>query len=312
MNNKRLSVIIPVYNAENYVVECLDSILADYPEDDIEVIAVNDGSKDRSLDMLNDYADRDKRVIVIDKPNGGVSSARNEALDVARGEWLTFADADDAMLPGTIETLLQAIDQNLDADMIVGSSVLLKDGNKCQHIVFEDGIKDKPIDTLRHFALWCYALRRSIIEDANLRFDTDLAFSEDRVFLCEYALYAKKIVELRQPLYCYRIHTGQVNQTQSSFRRASHELSAAKALDRLIDRCTDDVERDAIRRHRDFTVKIALLHFGKQSHKQGEYSLFFDHYKRLGLGGMSTNKAKLYYIYRTLRTKVARLLKRGC
>lgn len=310
MDNLNLSVIIPAYNAELYVVECLDSILADYALPDIEVITVNDGSCDRTSELLHEYATRDNRVVVIDKSNGGVSSARNAALDVARGKWVTFADADDIMLPGAIKTIVATINADNDADMIVGSSLMLKNGATSQYITFEDETKENVVAELRHFALWCYALRRSIIEKEGLRFDTSLAFSEDRVFLCQYALSANKIVSLNKPLYSYRIHTGQVNQTQSSLRRASHELAAAKAIDNMREQCKNDTQRTAIDRHRDFTVKIALLHFGKQSHKREEYTSFFDLYKSLDLNGMSVNRAKAYYAYRTLRTRLARILKR--
>ena len=91
-----LSMIIPVYNTEKYLAECLDSCLAqDFPYDDYEIICVNDGSKDGSLDILRSYEARYPNIIVIDQPNGGVSAARNAGLDAARGDYIWFIDADD-------------------------------------------------------------------------------------------------------------------------------------------------------------------------------------------------------------------------
>ena len=89
-----ISVIIPVYNAETTLNKCVDSVLGQqFP--DFEVILVDDGSKDRSLQICEEYARRDSRVTVIHKENGGVSSARNAALEIAKGERILFLDADD-------------------------------------------------------------------------------------------------------------------------------------------------------------------------------------------------------------------------
>ena len=91
MSSEKISVIIPVYNTEKYIGRCLDSILNNTYKN-LEVICVNDGSKDRSLEILNEYAEKDNRVKVIDKENGGVSAARNTALDVATGDFISFVD----------------------------------------------------------------------------------------------------------------------------------------------------------------------------------------------------------------------------
>ncbi len=90
----KVSIIVPVYNAENYLSRCLDSLLSQKLKD-IEIIAVNDGSTDRSLDLLRKYKKQDSRIVVIDNQNSGVSSARNTGLSAARGEYIGFVDADD-------------------------------------------------------------------------------------------------------------------------------------------------------------------------------------------------------------------------
>lgn len=95
-----LSVIVPVYNVEKYLQECVDSILAQDVED-MEVILVDDGATDGSGKICNEYAEKDKRVTVIHKENGGVSTARNAGLDIARGKYITFVDSDDYLLPNT-------------------------------------------------------------------------------------------------------------------------------------------------------------------------------------------------------------------
>lgn len=92
--NKRVSVCIPFYNLESYVNRCLDSVLGNTYQS-LEVICVNDGSTDRTSKLLHKYAEEDSRVIVIEKENGGLVSARKAAMDVATGEFISFVDGDD-------------------------------------------------------------------------------------------------------------------------------------------------------------------------------------------------------------------------
>ena len=98
IDRPKITVIIPVYNAESTLRRCLDSILAQ-TFTDFECLLINDGSKDRSGEICEEYANKDSRVRVFHKENGGVSSARNVGLDNARGEWITFCDSDDTVMP---------------------------------------------------------------------------------------------------------------------------------------------------------------------------------------------------------------------
>ena len=91
---EKISVIIPIYNVENYLPRCLDSCISQTLYD-VEFICVNDGSTDRSAEILAAYAEMDKRIRIITKENGGLSSARNAGLDAARGKWIMFLDSDD-------------------------------------------------------------------------------------------------------------------------------------------------------------------------------------------------------------------------
>ena len=90
----KISVIIPVYNAEKYLDKCLES-LENQTLEGIEIVCVNDGSKDNSLEVLNRHAEKDKRIKVINQKNAGVSAARNKGIRTARGKYITFVDADD-------------------------------------------------------------------------------------------------------------------------------------------------------------------------------------------------------------------------
>ena len=94
MNNPKISVIAPVYNVEKYLPRCIDSILAQ-TFTDFELLLIDDGSKDHSREICDEYAKKDSRIRVFHKENGGVSSARNLGLDNVKGEWITFVDSDD-------------------------------------------------------------------------------------------------------------------------------------------------------------------------------------------------------------------------
>ena len=123
-----LSVIIPVYNVERYVAECIESVI-NQTYNDLEIIIVNDGSTDNSLKICEAYAKRDKRIKIINKENGGISSARNTGLDNATGKYIGFVDSDDYIGEDMYEKLVEAcIDNNAKAS--VCHAVTFTDGNK--------------------------------------------------------------------------------------------------------------------------------------------------------------------------------------
>ena len=112
--NCTISIIVPVYNAEKYLHRCVDSILAQ-TFTDFELLLINDGSKDNSGKICDEYAAKDPRVRVFHKENGGVSSARNMGLDNAKGEWVTFVDSDDWLVHNIYEKMLhKLVEENAD------------------------------------------------------------------------------------------------------------------------------------------------------------------------------------------------------
>lgn len=116
-----VSILVPVYNVEHYLPQCLDSLLSQTLKD-IEIVCVNDGSTDNSLQVLNEYAARDERIIVLDQPNAGVSVARNNALKHVKGEYYMFLDSDDWLEKDTCEVAYNAAKQK-DADCVMFSYV---------------------------------------------------------------------------------------------------------------------------------------------------------------------------------------------
>lgn len=121
MNNKKISVCLPFYNIESYVSRCLDSVLGNTYQN-LEVICVNDGSTDGTSALLHKYAKEDPRVIVIDKENGGLVSARQAAIDIATGDFISFIDGDDWVHPQFFEVLM-TVQEKTGADAVVGGYV---------------------------------------------------------------------------------------------------------------------------------------------------------------------------------------------
>ena len=204
----KISIIIPVYNTEEYLRPCLDSILSQ-SFTDYEVLLIDDGSSDESGRICDAYAQKDSRILVFHKENGGVSSARNCGIDNAQGEFIVFVDSDDLVTDGYLEHLMES-----DADMVVTG--LCKFGAK-SYTIAPTGRADFGISKLPIYwntppdmnYLYCYPVakrfRSSILREHRLRFDESLFFSEDMCFNMCYYVYAKSFTELPYVDYRYRL-----------------------------------------------------------------------------------------------------------
>ena len=133
----QISVIVPVYNAEKYLHRCIDSILAQ-TFSDFELLLIDDGSKDNSGRICDEYAAKDSRIRVFHKKNGGVSSARNMGLDNAKGDWITFVDSDDWVKQDYLYSMIS----QPDADLIMSSFDIIENFGKWLHIRTCDNMID--------------------------------------------------------------------------------------------------------------------------------------------------------------------------
>ena len=131
-----LQIIVPVYNVERYLRECIDSILSQETEYTYHLVIVNDGSTDNSRNILEEYY-QDKRITIIDKVNGGLSSARNEALKKIYGRYVTFVDSDDRMPQGAIQALMKVALKN-DADIVRGGYSYFRANGRTVYNVYKD------------------------------------------------------------------------------------------------------------------------------------------------------------------------------
>ena len=213
---EKVSLIVPVYNGEKSIERCAGSILnQDYPE--LELILVDDGSRDRSWEIIQAIAAADHRVKAIHQENGGVSSARNRALAEASGAYVQFADVDDWLPMDATKMLVREMEAQ-SAELVVGDFYRVVDGNVSEKGSIEMGgaltlqqyanaMMLSPAD-LYYGVLWNKLYRRDIIEQYSIRMDENISYSEDLIFNLEYLLHVKSVAILKAPVYYYQYTKG--------------------------------------------------------------------------------------------------------
>ena len=250
MTQPQISIIVPVYNSEKYLGACIDSILSQSFRD-FELILVDDGSRDSSPRICDDYAQKDGRVKVIHKANGGVSAARNDGLDIAKGEYVTFIDSDDWVEREYLETL----SNYRDYDIVFFSHRMIYEDGYTSEFKFEEKEGDKQniwgiVASLRKNAAgsnfygytWNKMFCRDIIEKYKIRFTEGLRISEDEVYTLDYCTHAKSIKVLPLCLYNYRVlGTGLTATKNSADEYKKLADSYLSILNRENNNCIDKV-----------------------------------------------------------------------
>lgn len=213
---KLVTVIVPVYNAEKYLEECIESILNQtYPK--IEVVLIDDGSTDSSKNICDSYAKNDNRVIVVHKQNEGVSIARNTGLEIAKGELIAFCDADDYYHPNQIEKMVAELEDK-EAELCICGYHSFENADNGDFCVTEDKgsiwTKDEAIhnvlcnDMCKGY-LWNKLFYKSII-DAKPKnyFETDISILEDEIFVLQYLKKIDTACFISSEFYGYRQTSG--------------------------------------------------------------------------------------------------------
>ncbi len=207
----KISVIVPIYNADKYLSRCIDSILMQSYKN-IEIILVNDGSTDKCKDICEEYINKDDRIVFIDKENSGVSDARNKGIEIATGKYVMFVDADDILTKNACEILYNEI-ENKNADYITSNYINMT----------QDGILyDKPILDINKYTnckltfenkyvssilMTCIVankiFRLSFLNENNIRFEKGM-IAEDSIFSNLCFIKSKNVYYINDVIYCYR------------------------------------------------------------------------------------------------------------
>ena len=201
----KISIIVPIYNAEKVLKRCVDSIL-NQSYKNFELILINDGSKDKSIDIINEYKEKDERIKVIDNKNKGVSETRNIGIKTSKGEYIQFIDADDFIDPYMIEETLKEIEKKKADSVITGLYLDIESENeiKSSKQTFEYKIEEgnsniavAVMDRLNGTYINSPVnkiYKKSIIIDNNIYMDKTIDLGEDLLFNLEYLKNCKKVI----------------------------------------------------------------------------------------------------------------------
>ena len=247
MTNPLVSIIVPVYNAQKGLSRCLESICSQTYQE-LEIIVLNDGSTDDSLAICEQFRAKDPRIVVVDKENEGVSRTRNAGLTLAQGDYIQFADSDDALDPDYTQNLVQAALEH-NADLVIAPywMVIPSNSSKTGHAletlqtslgiepeapkteVHKYGFLQQGVYSREDYArrlmqqpasfyygvLWNKLYRRDLIQMAHIRFE-HVVYAEDQLFNTRYLQVAQRFAAIDEAAYCYIQNPQSVCHTQVS------------------------------------------------------------------------------------------------
>lgn len=227
----KVSVIIPIFNAEKYLEKCIDSILTQ-EYSNLEIIIINDGSMDNSERICKDYCEIDERIMFLNQKNQGVSYTRNQGILKSSGEFIVFIDADDYIEKEYIKNMVNRMNDEVDI-VICNYNIVNKEGNVTGHNC-EDRSKMIPVlDLFKNYwenyhkgyinAPWNKLYKKAIIDKYNIKFPVDISMGEDGYFNIEYLKKCRKIYIYEEYLYNFRQHNSQT--TKKLFKNHFYMLN---------------------------------------------------------------------------------------
>ena len=278
MEKPIVSIIIPVYNNEKYIRKCLSSVCAQtYKE--LQIIVINDGSTDGSSDIIKEYAEKDSRIIFIEQENRGVSSARNEGLQAATGEYLTFIDGDDYVGEDYIKELVNCAVKT-GADMVItGISMVDPDGNLIKEIV-PKGYKRFEHEewAFRLSAVASHLYKRSLWVENSMTF-YEGERGEDMPVSLFFAGTCENIRMLKKAEYYYVQHQ---SSAMHSFKKQDKSYLPYNALEREIKRCQEKGIKNDSDFHELFAIRImaTMINIAKGANRE-EIKTFAEYIRRI-------------------------------
>lgn len=326
-NQPIVSVIIPVYNVEDYLCECIDSVI-NQTYKNLEIILVDDGSTDSSGKICDDYAEKDERIRVIHKNNSGPSKTRNVGLEHTKGKYIYFLDSDDYIELNALEMLVQAAETN-DADLVffeahsfsddgaeINQGYVVKGNYKAKsgYEVLADLHKNKDY----HCAIYLLFIKRNLIEENKVTFLESAYCSEDMLFTYQIYCQAKKVIQCKNTLYHRRYRSGSIVTSGKSER---HFRSCCDVYEEIRD-FSERIGKTGDYMATEYTVRCAFnaLDTYKKISKEEqvfckeEYNLLKQDILSHSAFGNTSLKMRCYgkafwFVYKVFEKTVGRLLK---
>lgn len=272
----KVSIIVPVYNVEKYLRKCLDSLINQTLKD-IEIICVNDGSKDNSPKILEEYAKKDNRIIVINQENAGLSVARNSGIDIAKGEYIGFVDSDDWVDLDFFEKLYYSATSN-DADIAVSGIIRVTGIKKKKFLNFEKetitdnaNLKFELCDVPEKSYVWNKIYKTEKLKEIGLEFEKGI-FYEDCIFTPQALFYLGKIVTVPN-IYYYYLRRGNSTVKQRSEKANADNVYAHKKANDFIKEHNIDISSHEPKTYR-FKIFGVTIFKIRQKGKKKQYALF--------------------------------------
>ena len=251
--NPRISVVVPVYNVENYLEKCLESLIGQEGlENQLEILLIDDGSEDRSGEICDAYAKQYPYIRVVHKENGGLSSARNRGIEQAGGQYVLFVDSDDYLEKDAIQILEQTL-KIYGYPEIINFNGVEDDGGNLQPLREEtslDGVCTCGRDyMLSHYQIralsveaWLYLYKRSFLCENKLRFCEGI-LHEDVEFTPRAVLQARSIVEIPDRLYHYVVRENSISTRKNKEKNIRDLFSTLRKLDELAEQQDSELRR---------------------------------------------------------------------
>lgn len=234
-----VSIIIPIYNTEKYLRECIESIL-NQDMRDFELILVNDGSTDGCAQICEEYKNKDDRIIFVTKDNGGVSDARNMGINIAKGKYLIFCDSDDTMVSGALKKTVLYAEKHM-CDITMCTYILdYEDGSvpETENINFDEEKYNDMCETIsaymKDIVPWSACrniIRRELAENNGIRYNGEFYCAEDCDFYFNICKYSSRFGSINQPIIRYR--AARENSTSNTYNKRNVE-SISKVYDKWI------------------------------------------------------------------------------
>lgn len=245
-SNPFISIIVPVYNSEMYLQQCIESII-NQSETDYELLLIDDGSTDRSGKLCDKYSNNNDKVKVVHTKNRGVSSARNLGLRMARGDWIFFLDSDDVMENDILKEIRNYIVNNIDVDMVLGSYSYNYEDNNVSPVVNQDALK-QGIEAVREYGLWnlkilmgSYFVSKAVIIKYSLLFIENTLYGEDVEFINYCLINSNKVGVTSQNFFYYNVHNGSAI-SKVNFRRFDCVEAKKRILNYINDRYPESTD----------------------------------------------------------------------
>lgn len=244
---RKVSVIVPVFNCEKYLLKCLDSIL-NQTYKNLEIIVINDGSTDGTEKIVLDLMNQENRIVYVYQENSGPSEARNNGISLSKGEYLVFIDSDDFVEPTYIELLLNEM-LNTDADLVCcGYRDISEYGIvNCSDFQIEKDVSVKSVMNLvcngTGGVLWNKIFKKEIISKYSLKMDKTIFMSEDLLFVLQYVTHCKSFGSINKYLYNYnRLNQGSIS-SNISIDYIQNYIGVCMLLEKIFEDANFEVEK---------------------------------------------------------------------